>query len=205
MAKAALLYVGTSGGLCILSDPGGTGRWRQAGETLQGQRVSRILTADALTLAVVVDGVILYSSDGAQSWAPAREADRAELGELATSNEVLVTTAQGPSRRTVPLPAPDPLAIAVLGGKQEVFLATVVPGTRILRSEDSGTTWNPATLQGDLRGAVQSLAPAAYHMDQIWAGTDQGQILYSNDRGRTWHEVQLLEQAILSLAAVRLI
>jgi photosystem II stability/assembly factor-like uncharacterized protein len=42
-------------------------------------------------------------------------------------------------------------------------------------------------------------------MDICWAGTDAGQLLRSDDRGRTWAEVAREQAAIRALAVLRLI
>lgn len=205
MAKAGVVYLGTSEGLVVYSDPGGTGRWRRVAQSIEGQAVRAILAADALTLLVVVDGGALRSADGGQSWSAAQDADAEALLAMFGAGGLIVATAQGPApwQGEAP-PAPDPAALALLAGKQEVLIAAIAGGATLVRSEDSGATWAPAAVEGALDGQVRSIAPASYHMDIVWAGTDTGQVLRSDDRGRTWHQVAHERAGVLSMAVVRL-
>jgi photosystem II stability/assembly factor-like uncharacterized protein len=206
MAKAAIVYVGTSEGLAIYSDPGGSGRWRRIGQSLEGRPVEALLATDALSLLVLSVGTVLSSSDGAQSWQAADAAAEAALLALRAGPEPLVATAHGPARwHGGQNPAPGATALAMLSGKQEVLLAARDAGTTLARSEDGGATWTPASITGALDGQVQTIAPASYHMDIAWAGSDAGQLLRSDDRGRSWQAVAHEQAAILSLAVVRLV
>lgn len=203
MAKAGLVYLGTDDGLVTLSDPGGTGRWRNVGTTLPGERIDALLAADALTLVVYTNGRTLRSSDGGQNWLLAPEADAINVQELVKEGGLPVCTAQGPGRwRGMVAPAPGATRLAILAGKQETLIAAIAGGTTLVRSEDGGATWQPVT--AEVKGAIQSLTPSSYHMDMIWAGTDQGQLLRSDDRGRSWSEVLCLEPAIRCMAVVRI-
>lgn len=200
MAKASLVYVGTTNGLITLSDPGGTGRWRQVGATLAGHAVSAVSAEDALTLLAVTPEGAHRSDDGGQTWAPATTP-----GAPAADPTVgpLVATAQGMARWTgAHAPQINASALAMLSGNQEVLLAATPTGMQ--RSEDGGATWQPATVDSAIDGTVQVIMPASYHMDQAWAGTSTGHLLRSADRGRTWQTVAQLADSILSLAIVRL-
>ncbi|MFV9504882.1 MAG: WD40/YVTN/BNR-like repeat-containing protein [Oscillochloridaceae bacterium umkhey_bin13] len=204
MAKAGLVYVGTDDGLVTLSDPGGTGRWRNAGTSLPGQRIKALLAADALTLVVATEGRTLRSSDGGQHWLVAPEADAASVDEFMSASGLPVSTAQGPGRwRGTVAPAPGATQLAILAGKQETMIAAIAGGTTLVRSEDSGTTWQQVS--AEVKGVILVLTPSSYHMDIIWAGTDQGQLLRSDDRGRTWAEVMSLPQPVRCLAVMRII
>lgn len=205
MAKAGIVYAGTTDGLVTYSDPGGTGRWRRVAQTLAGRPVRALLAADALTLLAVVERGALRSTDGGQSWSTAPDDEAGGLLALADAQGAVVATAHGPAQwRGDRTPAPGAAALAMLAGKQETLLAAMDGGASLLRSEDGGASWQPATVDGELRGAVRALVPASYHMDIAWAGTDQGQLLRSDDRGRTWREVAREQAGILSLAVVRL-
>lgn len=97
--------------------------------------------------------------------------------------------------------------IAVLPGKTEVLLATTLDshGTAgLARSDDDGDTWQVATTDTTLEAAITVIIPAAYHLDTAWAGTSDGQLLLSDDRGRSWHTVARDLAPIRALAAVRL-
>jgi photosystem II stability/assembly factor-like uncharacterized protein len=200
MAKASLVYVGTTNGLITLSDPGGTGRWRQIGTALEGHVVSAVSAEDALTLLVATPDGAQRSDDGGQNWAPAT------MPGLPTADPAagpLVATAQGMARWTgAHAPQITASAMAMLSGNQEVLLAATAAGMQ--RSEDGGATWQAAAVDPELNGTVNVIMPASYHMDQAWAGTSTGQLLRSADRGRTWQSVAQLSAAVLSLAIVRL-
>jgi hypothetical protein len=99
--------------------------------------------------------------------------------------------------------APGAVALGLLAGKEEVLLAAIAGGTSLVRSEDNGASWQPAAVDGGLRGGVTVIVPSSYHMDFVWAGTDAGQLLRSDDRGRSWREVGAEPAAIRSLAVVR--
>ncbi|NTW02034.1 MAG: hypothetical protein HGA19_12215, partial [Oscillochloris sp.] len=194
MAKAGIVYIGTDNGLVTYSDPGATGRWRRVGHTLEGRIIRTIIAADGDedALAVVVgldDDSALISLNGGQSWGPAPEAETDALQALHTSTRPLIATAQGMAQWTgAHPPAPGADALAMLAGKQETLLAAIADGTTLLHSEDGGTNWLQSMLTTPLEGAITVFAPSSYHMDICWAGTDAGQILRSDDRGRTWNE-----------------
>lgn len=203
MAKAGVVYVGTAAGLVIYSDPGGSGRWRRVGMSLEGRAIEALSAVDALSLLALAAGAALRSVDGGQSWADASEAEAAALRALHAGPAPMIATAHGPARWRGEH-APAATALALLAGKQELLLAALGAGATMARSEDGGVTWAPATVVGALTGHVQTIMPASYHMDIAWAGTDDGQLLRSNDRGRTWQVIAQEPAAILSLAVVRL-
>jgi photosystem II stability/assembly factor-like uncharacterized protein len=205
MAQAGIVYVGTSDGLATYSDPGGTGRWRRVGHDLAGRRVRALLAADALTVLAVVDQGALRTSDGGQSWELAPDSEASGLLSLAAASGPVVATAHGPAQwRGDHPPAPGATALALLAGKQETLIAAVAGGASLAYSVDGGASWQTAALETPLEGAVRALAPASYHMDIAWAGTDQGQILRSDNRGAVWREIAREKAAVLSLAVVRL-
>jgi photosystem II stability/assembly factor-like uncharacterized protein len=206
MAKAGIVYVGTANGLATYSDPGGTGKWRRRWQTLAGQGILAILAVDEQTLVVAPAGAApLYSSDGGQSWSEAPAGDARQLEQLLAAEGPLLNTAHGPGLwRGAHPPAPGAVALALLAGKEEVLLAAIAGGTTLVRSEDGGTSWQEATVAGGLRGGVTTIVPASYHMDYAWAGTDAGQLLRSDDRGRSWVEIGSEPASILSLAIVRI-
>jgi hypothetical protein len=198
MAKAGIVYVGTADGIAIYSDPGGIGRWRRVGHELRGTAVTAIEAEDALTVTVQTTTLgAQRSSDGGQSWALAGEHGPEILGTR-------VATTSGPVEQVYPR-IKGATALARLAGKAPVILAAAAGGTMFFRSEDDGIHWEPAGVEGDTIGRVNVIMPASYHIDSAWAGTEQGELLRSENRGREWQIVAREEAAILSLAVVRLV
>jgi photosystem II stability/assembly factor-like uncharacterized protein len=85
-----------------------------------------------------------------------------------------------------------------------VLLGAGAGGTMLFRSEDDGIHWQAAEVKIEALGRVSVIVPASYHMDIAWAGTEIGQLLRSDDRGRSWELVAQEPVAIRSLAVVRL-
>lgn len=207
MAKAGIVYVGTDNGLVTFSDPGGIGRWRRVGHSLEGLSIRAILASEALILTVAdASGATRRTEDGGQTWGPASAEDTELLTALLGAAGPLVATAQGLGQwRGDHAPAPGAKALALLSGKQEVLIAAIAGGTVLMRSEDGGASWEQATTSAPLAGNVTIITPASYHMDMAWAGTDAGQLLRSDDRGRAWTVVAAGEAPIRALAVERLI
>jgi photosystem II stability/assembly factor-like uncharacterized protein len=304
MAKAGLVYIGTYDGMVTLSDPGGSGRWRQIDHGLQGHAVS-VLPLDALRLlaatpelgiqistdggmgwqpvsearavalagsietllyAALENGDLLHSSDGGQSWQPLSLPPAASVAAgqavdllLVQPGRVLLARGtqlwasskagaawqpQGPPLPTVlhgllaapepdaplwavaggllyrdnheqgwiaqPAPATDAAytgALTLLPGKTAVLLAAAqhANGAALLaRSEDLGTSWQPASSSVPLEGHITLLEWSGQHPDHAWAGTNAGQVLLTSDRGRSWHLITQGHAPLRSLAAARL-
>ncbi|WP_298816820.1 hypothetical protein [Chloroflexus sp.] len=202
MAKAGVLYVGTDNGLYTFSDPGGLGRWRLLPDTaLSGEQVFGLVAADSQSLVVATKQAFLRSDDGGRQWREADAEDRALFNFLA-GDRLPVATAQGMGvwRNVEPALAGIEL-LAVLSGKQEVLLASVAQGRRLMRSDDGGKQWQEVPVSW--QGAISAFAPSSYHIDVVWVGTDAGQIWRSDDRGRTWQQVGSVPAAVRCLAAVR--
>jgi hypothetical protein len=198
MAKAGIVYVGTGDGIAIYSDPGGLGRWRRVGHELRGTAVTAIEAEDALTLIVQTATLgAQRSSDGGQSWSLAGESSLASLG-------VRVATTRGPVEQLYPR-IKGATALARLEGKTPVILAAAAGGTMFFRSEDDGIHWEPGGIEGDTIGSVNVIMPATYDIDSAWAGTEKGELLRSENRGREWQIVAREAAAIHSLAVVRLV
>lgn len=206
MAKAGIVYVGTADGLTIYTDPSGKGKWGRREHSLAGQRILAILAVDDRTLIVAPQGESpLFSADGGQSWGAAPSGDVQQLEEFLRGAGQVVNTAHGPAHwKGDQAPAPGAVALALLAGKEEVLLAAIAGGTALVRSEDNGATWQQCAVAGGLKGGVTTIVPSSYHMDYAWAGTDAGQLLRSDDRGRSWSEVGVEPAAIQSLAIVRI-
>ena len=164
---------------------------------------------DESSLEVIVgldSGDTLGSGDGGQSWGAAPPAEAQALSTLMLGDGPLIATAQGMARWTgAHPPAPGADVLALLAGKQETLIAAIADGTTLMRSDDGGASWQRSTFVTPLQGAITVFAPASYHMDICWAGTDAGQLLRSDDRGRIWAEVAREPVAIRALAVLRLI
>lgn len=206
MAKAGIVYVGTTNGLATYTDPGSQGKWRRVDHALAGRKALAILAVDHLTLLVALDnGQSMCSDDGGQSWGPALGGDAEGLQAFVQAEGLVVTTAHGPAHwKDEQAVAPGAVTMALLAGKEEVLIAAIAGGTALVRSEDGGATWQQAAVADGLQGAVTTIVPASYHMDYAWAGTDAGQLLRSEDRGRTWRQAGAEPTAITSLAIVRI-
>ena len=72
MAKAELIYLATDSGLVTLSNPGGIGRWLNAGSSMQAQPLRCVWSnPHDPTHVICGDGQQLWQShDGAQQWQP---------------------------------------------------------------------------------------------------------------------------------------
>lgn len=173
MAQAQILYVGTADGLAVLSNPGRSNRWLNAGHELRGQRI-KALACDPdqpLEVRAATGSGVLVSRNGGQSW----EQAGAELQ-----------------------PAPPPNAIA-LAGQPLASLRTA--GAGIERSEDGGVSWHPAAVP--TANPVSTLLAAPYHLDTAFAGTAAGEVLISTDRGRSWQILTSELPPVIALAAGR--
>lgn len=305
MAKAGVVYAGTTDGLVTLSDPGGVGRWRRVAHELRGHAVHALQAQNALELLAAVVGMGLQrTTDGGQTWQCLLDADVAAIAvHPAMPEQIFALTIDGTVQRSnnrgatwhavllpeaqhyaakliapydpqhlfmaqgnvvlagadagatwsqygaafasevtelVATPGPDqrlfavaegriyrtdagaqanwqPVApmedvpvrrvvLTVLPGKQPVLLAAATTADNLLltRSEDDGVSRQAAQVNLPLTEEVSVIMPASYHMDTAWAGTTAGQLLRSDDRGRTWSEIAREAAAISSLAVVRL-
>jgi photosystem II stability/assembly factor-like uncharacterized protein len=99
--------------------------------------------------------------------------------------------------------APDAAgAPIVLAGKAPVLLVAQADGG-IGRSDDGGATWTAASGEG-AGGQIGVIAPASYHIDTAFAGSVDGVLSGSSDRGRTWEVVKRDLPPIRAVAAARL-
>jgi photosystem II stability/assembly factor-like uncharacterized protein len=208
MARAGIVYVGTNAGLVTYSDPGETGKWRRTGHSLDGTPIQAVDAIDAMNLIVALaDGPPQRSTDGGNSWVNAQPAECTHLiAPQAAGAAPPIATAQGLAHWTgAHHPATDAVALALLSGRQETMLASGLKIGPIARSEDGGASWTAVATPEALQGKIQVIQPSSYHMDIAWAGTDAGELLYSEDRGRSWRLLAREEHAIRCLAVTRAI
>lgn len=196
---------------------------------LQAGSISHVLATPPATILVAQGSTLWRTHLPATSWEQVGPALPGTIAGVAASpgrENCLLALAQGTLYRTSQpatasaaltweaLPHAASLAdlrfygpLAVLPGREETLLASLVDPDeqpRLARSTDDGTTWQLAELSPDVQGPVTVVMPASYHRDVAWAGTTSGQVLRSDDRGRTWSLVQRDLAAVRSVAAVRL-
>jgi len=177
---------------------------------------------DPQHLYVTQGNVVLAGADAGATWSQYGAAFAGEVTELVAApgpDQLLFAAVEGRIYRTAvgaradwqPVALPGDVSVrqvvlTVLPGKQPVLLAAAATAESflLLRSEDYGAGRQAAQVNAPLTEEVSVIMPASYHMDTVWAGTTAGQLLHSDDRGRTWSEIAREAAAISSLAVVRL-
>lgn len=187
-----MLFVGTRDGLAIYR-AAARGAWRREGQALAGFAVLAIVAADADTLLVAVaGGPARQSFDGGITWSETPEPPPQPAG-------LQVATIHGPAPLAYPRLA-GATAYARLATKPPVLLGAGAGGSALFWSEDDGIHWRPAGVADGGVGRATALLPAADARDAAWAGADDGALLRSGDRGRSWRVIAREPAAILSLA-----
>lgn len=218
MAKAGLLFVGTDDGLVLFSDPGAAGRWLRIGHELRGGQVRAVWPLTDTPLLVLAGGPagLWRSADGGASWRQALDLDVVDLaGDKATPQTIDLAVASGQRYRSDdggltwvaqdrrPVSVPSPVS-AALPGREPALLA-VLPQGGIGRSVDGGATFAPTQVDVPWTGEITIIAPAPYHIDTAFAGSANGQLTISADRGRTWRTIKRDLPPIRAIAAARLV
>jgi hypothetical protein len=194
MPATGILYVGTHNGLAIYRPAASGSAWRRVGHTLVGSAVQTIMAVDALTLLVAVDGQPPQQSfDGGSTWSIS-STPPAPIG-------LQVATLHGPAALAYPRLS-GATAYARLQGKPPTLIGAGAAGAMLFWSNDDGIHWAPAAMPHDSIGNITSIVPAADRREAAWAGSTQGALLHTEDRGRSWQVVAHEPEAILSLAAV---
>ncbi len=184
--------------------------------------VQLIAPYDPQHLFMAQDNQVLASADTGATWSQYGAAFLSEVMELVAApgpEQLLFAAAEdriyrtdvgaetnwqpvapigdGPMRR---------VALTVLPGKHPVLLAAAATADKFLlvRSADYGVSWQVVQVNLSVSEEVSVMLPASYHMDTVWAGTTAGQLLCSDDRGRTWGAIAHMAVAVSSLAVVRL-
>ncbi len=160
MAKAGLLFVGTSDGLFLFSNPNEIGRWLKIGQPFRGHAVAAVwaLPHDPLVVFAAVVGMgVQQSADGGQSWrqlfawdadliaGPAALQLYLRAGAALYASEDAGTTWDARAM----MAAPGPLAHA----GSWLYAAA---GEQVLCSQDAGRSW--ARYGATLPAAVTGLA-----------------------------------------------
>ncbi|HEY1017332.1 MAG TPA: hypothetical protein VGE07_31750 [Herpetosiphonaceae bacterium] len=175
MAQAQLMYVGTSEGLVMLSNPGRTERWLTVGNELAGESITALACeAEAPMRAVAASaGGLHLTSDGGQQWAP-------HEGE----------------------PPPAPAAAYDFPAQPPARLRIAGDPPALERAGDDGE-WAAAAFEAAGEPAV--IAAPAYHPDTAYVGTAGGEIWQSTDRGRSWIRIKRDLPPVQAIALGRLL
>jgi photosystem II stability/assembly factor-like uncharacterized protein len=212
------MYLSTSDSTIYRSEDAGASWTQCARGGWQAVSDARLIAAhaDALTLYLgLSDGTVWRSPDGGARWArygttlPAKVMSLTEspiapgyLNAVAGGSLYHCAGAEAQWQRIEASPqASGPLA--VLAGQQPVLLLAREDG-RIGRSDDAGATWTASAPDGAWEGGATAITPVRYHIDTAFAGSGNGQLAHTTDRGRTW---QILKQGLAplrSIAAARL-
>lgn len=97
--------------------------------------------------------------------------------------------------------------LAVNQNNPSIVYATVVAGKRamIVKTEDAGENWKTVYSEPADGSIVLSLALDPQNPQKIYAGTDQGQIFFSENAGETWRSLYWTQnkQAVYKIAVDR--
>lgn len=185
------LYVGTATGLAQYHLHEGV--WQRTSTTFQGQKVPAITALDAAILLANVEGAALSSFDGGATWQPSSSTPPKPF-------ELRVATKKGPQPLANPRLA-GATAYARLALKEPMLLGAGAGGMMLFRSYDDGIHWEPAGMP-EIVGRIISIVPAADRPNAAWAGSDQGELLRSDDAGQRWHVIARENASILCITAV---
>ncbi len=175
MAQAQLLYVGTAQGITILSNPGHTDRWLTAGQELRTESIIAIHCAS--------DNPLQAKAQSATTLYVTT--DGGQTWEALDHGHIETP------RHTLTLPGQPPASIRI------------APTGHPERSADEEATWEPVAT--DSAATWQVLMNPDYHQDTVYAGTSDGDVLMSSDRGRTWTPIKRSLAAVQALAVGRVI
>lgn len=175
MAQAQVMYIGTTGGVVLLSNPGRTDRWLTIGLELADHAIKAVdCTADDPMQATVWGEQTCWQTpDGGQSW---QEQPWVE--------------------------PPVPLKRMHLRGEPPAIVRIHDDAAFLERSED-GEIWQRLAL--DTMGTWTTVLAPTYHHDQLYAATALGELWYSADRGRTWTRIKRDIQPVTALAIGRVL
>jgi len=212
------VYLSTADGEILRSDDGGAiwARCPIGGWPVSSNIRLAVGAKDADTIYIgSSDGSVWVSRDGGSDWvqsgdrldAPIAALSEAFLpmgGLLALAGGALYQSDGMAPWRPIGLPGPAAEALATLMGQVPVVLVGQAAGG-IIRSDDGGTTWTQAEVEGSADAPIGVIAPASYHIDTAFAGDSAGHVLTSGDRGRSWQIVKQNLPPVRSIAAARLI
>ncbi len=154
-------------------------------------------------IAAIAAGGVVYEYVGALSQWEERDVGVSQVRALVASrvepNRLFIvddTSLHTPVGK-YSLPAPPTDALVVLGGKNEVLLI----GTQgpLLRSGDNGST---IEFVSNMVNVTTLVTPPRY-IDQVFAGTADGTLWFSADRGRSWVELRADYSLVRDIAFAR--
>jgi photosystem II stability/assembly factor-like uncharacterized protein len=157
MAKAGLLFVGTSEGVVLFSDPGGVGRWLRIGHELRERAIHAIwLAADnpLVVLAALGEGGLLRSDDGGQSWRQTLDAEVYTIagGDRSSANRMYSCSSAG----------------------------------MVVRSDDGGETWQACTRASWAASKQARLIVAHADAQTLYLAPGDGSVWLSRSGGEEW-------------------
>ncbi|MEM7028248.1 MAG: YCF48-related protein [Chloroflexota bacterium] len=172
-------------------------------------------------LAGVDTGGIIRSDNAGDSWCTADEGADEEVHTLAVHSKDgsmwLATTGAGIYRSqdtgqtwhpvTDTLLYADPITI-LPSGVCLAGVASTPPGNWIenapsdlMRSGDGGQHWEPVDFS--LPGYISALAGDIVVKDNVYLGTDQGEVFLSQDQGFTWDAIAQVSNSVCALSAIQ--
>jgi photosystem II stability/assembly factor-like uncharacterized protein len=165
----------------VWASPDGGERWDALGAGLAAPLASLVVSPGRVNLLWAAAGGALFRAGESALWAQ-------------------VAGQSGPALQLFDGP------LAVLPGKSEVLLAAGAANGSygLARSDDDGDHWQIAATDAPLAAPITALAAASYHIDTAWAGSADGNLLLSDDRGRSWRTIARGLAPVRALAAVRL-
>lgn len=181
--RAGEILAGTERGAVLQSADGSS--WVTA-DVSGAAIVQLVLLPDDKLLSVAADGTFCKRTP--EGWKPSEmhvpqlrglAASPTEQRQLYCVNAVSLATPFGAHG----LPAKPTGALVVLAGQPEVLL--IGTQERLLRSEDQGNTAQPV----DGPTQVSVLVTPPRFIDQAFAGTREGALWFSADRGRSWTQL----------------
>jgi photosystem II stability/assembly factor-like uncharacterized protein len=216
-ARPEVVYLSTTTGLVYRSTNAGAS-WVRCGQgNWQPSANVQLLVARHDPPAVYVglgDGTVWSSHDEGAEWEPFSSQLPVPAAVLADSPAVpgvLYAVGGGAlyrgdregSWRPISMPGRMAVSLTTLAGRDPALLLGLAGGG-IERSDDDGATWTVAEMEGAGHSDIAVIAPVGYHVDTAYAGSAEGELFTSTDRGRSWQLVKQGLPPIRSIAAARL-
>ncbi|MBP8251716.1 MAG: hypothetical protein KAX40_05090 [Herpetosiphon sp.] len=175
MAQAQILYLATTAGVVLLSNPGRTDRWLTIGVELPDHALQAVTCESDNPMNALAWGEqqCWQTQDGGQTW----------------------------HEHEWSMP-PAPATQLVVHGEPATFVRISHEPIRLERSDD-GATWQHLSL--DTAGTWTVLLNPRYHQDAVYAATANGELWCSHDRARTWTRLKRDLPPITALALGRVI